>query len=67
MSSQPESDSQHLEEGNPELYMMNDNTASNNWVVHGNFTNTGMPILAGDPHLGCKLPAFWQLIELSYI
>ena len=26
--------------------------ASNNWVIHGNYTKTGKPLLAGDPHLG---------------
>jgi len=32
---------------------------SNNWVVHGNRTTTGMPILANDPHLGFQAPALW--------
>lgn len=40
--------------------------ASNNWAIHGNFTTTGKPIFAGDPHLACKLPAFWQMMELSF-
>jgi acyl-homoserine lactone acylase PvdQ len=35
--------------------------ASNSWVVHGDFTETGFPMLANDPHLGTALPAFWQL------
>jgi len=29
--------------------------ASNNWVVHGNKTRTGLPLLANDPHLGTNV------------
>jgi penicillin G amidase len=38
--------------------------ASNNWVVHGDHTVTGKPILANDPHLGTSIPSFWTLNEL---
>jgi penicillin amidase len=31
---------------------LDENMASNNWVIHGNYTKTGKPLLAGDPHLG---------------
>jgi acyl-homoserine lactone acylase PvdQ len=31
---------------------VDDQMASNNWVIHGNYTKTGKPILAGDPHMG---------------
>jgi penicillin amidase len=31
---------------------LDENLASNNWVIHGNYTKTGKPLLAGDPHLG---------------
>jgi len=34
---------------------------SNNWVVHGNFTETGKPILANDPHLSLTAPPIWIL------
>lgn len=40
--------------------------ASNNWAVHGNFTATGKPLFGGDPHLGCKVPAFWQMMEVTF-
>ncbi len=34
--------------------------ASNNWVISGNRTNSGSPILANDPHLEIsRLPAVW--------
>lgn len=32
---------------------------SNNWVVHGSKTDTGMPILANDPHLAIRMPSIW--------
>lgn len=34
---------------------------SNAWVVHGNYTKSGKPILAGDPHLGTRIPSIWYL------
>lgn len=39
---------------------MDDQMASNNWVIHGNHTSTGLPMLASDPHLSTDMPAFWQ-------
>jgi len=35
--------------------------ASNSWVVHGKHTETGMPMLANDPHLANAMPSFWTL------
>ncbi|OLS19380.1 MAG: Acyl-homoserine lactone acylase QuiP precursor [Candidatus Heimdallarchaeota archaeon LC_3] len=32
---------------------------SNNWVVSGNFTDTGKPYVANDMHLGHSLPPIW--------
>jgi penicillin G amidase len=32
---------------------------SNNWVLSGSRTRTGMPILANDMHLGMNAPAIW--------
>ncbi len=32
---------------------------SNNWVVHGDQTTTGRPILANDPHLPPIFPSIW--------
>ncbi|MBT3189937.1 MAG: penicillin acylase family protein [Anaerolineae bacterium] len=37
---------------------------SNSWVVDGSHTNTGMPILANDPHLGIQMPSIWHQIDL---
>jgi penicillin amidase len=35
------------------------NWGSNNWVVHGSRTATGMPILANDTHLDLPMPSRW--------
>ncbi len=32
---------------------------SNNWVVSGNLTDTGKPLLANDPHLPLNAPPVW--------
>ncbi|HSK07386.1 MAG TPA: penicillin acylase family protein, partial [Acidimicrobiia bacterium] len=32
---------------------------SNNWVVGGTRTETGLPILANDPHLAIQMPSIW--------
>ena len=40
--------------------------ASNNFVVHGNYTETGMPMLASDPHLAISIPSVWSLYHLEF-
>jgi penicillin amidase len=37
---------------------------SNNWVVDGSLTETGMPILANDPHLGIQMPSIWYEVGI---
>ena len=39
---------------------------SNIWVVHGNHTVTGKPLLANDPHVDNEIPNFWYQAELIY-
>ncbi len=39
--------------------------ASNNWVLHGSRTSTGLPLLANDVHLGMQLPSTWHLMHLK--
>jgi penicillin amidase len=41
-----------------------DDLGSNNWVVAGSRTETGMPLLANDPHLGIQMPSIWYEIGL---
>ena len=37
---------------------------SNNWVISGQLTATGMPLLANDPHLSVQMPSIWYEIGL---
>jgi penicillin amidase len=37
---------------------------SNSWVVSGERTSTGEPLLANDPHLGASLPGIWYQMGL---
>ncbi len=37
---------------------------SNNWVIAGERTETGMPLLANDPHLGIQMPSIWYEVGL---
>ncbi len=39
--------------------------ASNNWIVSGNYTESGLPIVANDPHLQLSVPPIWILAELN--
>ncbi len=37
---------------------------SNSWVVSGELTESGMPLLSNDPHLGASLPSVWHQVGL---
>jgi penicillin amidase len=39
--------------------------ASNAWVLSGQRTATGKPILANDPHLGLRMPGQWYLARIE--
>jgi penicillin amidase len=39
--------------------------ASNNWVVDGNHSVSGKPLLANDPHLGFSAPSVWYLARIE--
>lgn len=41
-----------------------DDIGSNSWVVAGERTETGAPLLANDPHLGIQMPSIWYEIGL---
>ena len=45
---------------------LDDQMASNNWVISGEHTQTGKPLLASDPHLGTGIPSFWQIQHLEF-
>lgn len=40
-------------------------TASNEWAVDGRHSETGAPLLAGDPHLGYSAPSLWYLARIE--
>ena len=40
---------------------MKDQNFSNSWMLSGEHTVSGMPLLANDPHLNLSLPGIWQL------
>ncbi|KHK96092.1 penicillin amidase [Microbacterium mangrovi] len=38
---------------------------SNSWVVSGDLTASGMPLLSNDPHLGESMPGIWHQVDLK--
>jgi penicillin G amidase len=44
-----------------------DGVGSNSWVISGDLTNTGLPLLANDPHLEAGIPHIWYQIGLHCI
>lgn len=47
------------------LQMQGTHVGSNAWVVDGSKTNSGYPLLAGDPHLGLEMPGKWYEVHLN--
>ncbi len=48
----------------PALLGHGDGLGSNSWVVDGEHSETGEPLLANDPHLGVSLPGIWMQMGL---
>nr|WP_216645525.1 penicillin acylase family protein [Isoptericola halotolerans] len=48
----------------PVLVGTGDGTGSNSWVVSGDLTESGAPILANDPHLALDVPNLWAQVGL---
>ena len=48
----------------PVLLGAGDGTGSNSWVVAGEHTASGSPLLANDPHLAPMLPSLWYQMGL---
>ena len=38
---------------------------SNAWVVSGEHTNSGLPLMAGDPHMPVEIPSGWYLVDMK--
>ncbi|AOV09052.1 penicillin acylase family protein [Sporosarcina ureilytica] len=49
---------------NPEL-VAHEFNGSNNWVLSGEKTESGFPLLADDPHLGLNTPSIWYQMHLQ--
>ncbi len=48
----------------PEMIGTDEGTGSNSWVVAGEHTESGSPILANDPHLAISAPGVWSQVGL---
>lgn len=48
----------------PEMLGRGDGVGSNSWVVSGEHSATGSPLLANDPHLGISQPGIWAQVGL---
>lgn len=48
----------------PHLLGEGEGTGSNSWVVSGEHTASGSPLLANDPHLGISAPGIWSQVGL---
>ena len=48
----------------PSLLGDGEGVGSNSWVVDGDHSATGEPLLANDPHLGVSLPGVWMQMGL---
>ena len=48
----------------PEMLGRGDGIGSNSWVVDGEHSSTGLPLLANDPHLGISQPGIWMQMGL---
>lgn len=53
-----------LELGMPEIFVSIE--GSNSWVVSGKHTESGKPILSGDPHLDTTLPSHWYQLRAIF-
>ncbi len=42
----------------------NADLGSNSWVISGDLSATGAPLMANDPHLGASIPSIWYQIGL---
>ena len=48
----------------PALFGRGSGLGSNSWVVDGEHSATGKPLLANDPHLGTSMPGIWYQVGL---
>ena len=58
-ANRPTRRSQQALDAVPQLLGRGEGLGSNSWVVSGDRTTTGKPLLANDPHLGVGQPGIW--------
>lgn len=46
-------------------FIPNEFNGSNNWVISGEKSESGAPLLADDPHLGLNTPSLWYQMHLK--
>ena len=44
---------------------ISEQNGSNNWAVDGTLTESGHPLLTGDPHLAIAVPSFWHVQHIE--
>lgn len=49
------------------VYNSGSNVGSNNWIISGQRTSSGKPILANDIHLSAQMPSIWYEVGLHCI
>ncbi len=49
----------------PAMLGRGEGIGSNSWVVSGERTTTGQPLLANDPHLALGIPSIWTQVNLQ--
>ncbi|MBX0356730.1 penicillin acylase family protein [Halobacillus sp. Nhm2S1] len=54
-----------IEKSFANVIIPNEFNGSNNWVVSGDRTASGSPMLADDPHLGMATPSIWYQMHLE--
>jgi penicillin G amidase len=54
-----------LEPLNHPYHGFNEGVGSNSWVLSGEKTMSGKPLLANDPHLGLSAPAIWYFVHVK--
>ncbi|GEN52536.1 penicillin acylase family protein [Halobacillus faecis] len=60
-----EADTVDIEKSFANVIIPNEFNGSNNWVVSGDRTASGSPMLADDPHLGMATPSIWYQMHLE--
>ncbi|MEY4481005.1 MAG: hypothetical protein RIQ84_167 [Pseudomonadota bacterium] len=58
-------DSHHIKQLSKDLPGGFEGVGSNNWVVSGDKTVSGKPLLANDPHLSLTAPAVWYMAHIE--